>query len=534
MSFLNLDHSTSRRGVLFALATGALVLTGCTRVDPVPGARTSAPARLVATARWRPAVHLTPAKNWMNDPNGLVFSNGLYHAFYQYNPRGIDWGNIAWGHSTSKDLVHWDEQPVAMNATDTEQIFSGSVVVDSQNTSGLGSLEHPAMVALYTSSYQGGSGRDGVQAQSMAYSVDEGMTWKQYEDNPVLTLNPESQNFRDPKVAWYGPGGYWIMTTVVADDHVVKFFRSDDLRSWAFLSDFSGVGPQDGLWEMPELIEMPVEGQPGKRAWVLLLSVNPGGIAGGSGMTYFVGDFDGTRFAPGGQTGSTQPWLDHGADYYAATSISGAPGGRPVLMGWMGNWDYAAHVPTSPWRGAMAIPRELTLTAVGDQLEVTSAIADRASRELRSAPAVQVELSPRSEKLAVPQAKSDSAQLVDVVLKPSGTATAGLIVRASADGEQGTTISYDAGAGLLALDRSRSGETGFSSKFSLRHEVAVPMTDGEVRLTVLVDNGSVEVFAQDGRAVLTDTIFPAAANDRLFAFARDGAADLSLSIRNPI
>jgi levanbiose-producing levanase len=473
----------------------------------------------------------------MNDPNGLVYSGGVYHAFYQYNPRGDDWGNIAWGHATSRDLVHWAEQPVAMNATHTEQIFSGSVVVDTKNTSGLGTRQDPAMIALYTSAHEGGPSRAGVQAQSMAYSLDDGTTWKQYDDNPVLTLKPESANFRDPKVTWYEPGGYWIMTTVVADAHVVKIYRSDDLRSWEFLSNFSGAGPQDGLWEMPELVEMPVEGQPGRRAWVLLLSVNPGGIAGGSGMTYFVGDFDGTRFEqrgtpPQDADGPVQPWLDHGADYYAATSISGAPGGRPVLIAWMSNWDYAADVPTTPWRGSMAIPRELTLTAVDDALVVTSAIADRASRVLRSAPAVQVELSPRSERLAVPEARSGSAQLIDVVLTPQGATTAGLIVRASANGEQGTTISYDAGSGLLALDRTRSGKTGFSPKFSLRHEVKVLIHHGEVRLTVLVDNGSVEVFAQDGKAVLTDTIFPAAGNDRVFVFARGGDAEISLQIRN--
>jgi levanbiose-producing levanase len=325
-----------------------------------------------ASDPWRPAAHLTPSKNWMNDPNGLVYENGTYHAFYQYNPKGNDWGNMSWGHSTSTDLVHWTEESVAMEATDTEEIFSGSIVVDTDNTSGLGSTDEPAMVALYTSAYKDNAPLPkGAQAQSVAYSLDHGRTWKKHQGNPVLNLEPASPNFRDPKVTWYEPGGYWVMTTVVADDHVVKLYKSTDLLHWDFLSDFSGVGAQGGLWEMPELLEVPVEGG-NERRWVMLVSINPGGIAGGSGMQYFTGDFDGVTFRAEGAAPPDAPlqdhqWVDYGADFYAATTISGAPGGKPVLFGWMGNWDYAQKLPTTPWRGAMAIPRELTLSTAASR-----------------------------------------------------------------------------------------------------------------------------------------------------------------------
>ncbi|BAS13324.1 levanase [Arthrobacter sp. Hiyo8] len=278
---------------------------------------------------WRPAAHLTASQNWINDPNGLVYENGTYHAFYQHNPHGNFWGDMSWGHSTSTDLVHWTQKPVAMEGSASEEIFSGAIVPDTKNASGLGSAENPPLVALYTSSYgDGGALPKGSQAQSVAYSLDHGTSWTKYKGNPVLSLQPASNNFRDPKITWYEPGKYWVMTTVVADAQVVKLFKSTDLLHWTFLSDFSGVGAQGGLWEVPELLQMDVDGGNGLKKWVMILSINPGGIAGGSGMQYFVGNFDGTRFTaenaakPGDPLTESQ-WLDHGADFYAANTITG-------------------------------------------------------------------------------------------------------------------------------------------------------------------------------------------------------------------
>jgi fructan beta-fructosidase len=501
-----------------------------------------------ASDPWRPAAHLTPSKNWMNDPNGLVYENGTYHAFYQYNPKGNDWGNMSWGHSTSTDLVHWTEESVAMQATDAEEIFSGSIVVDTDNTSGLGSTDEPAMVALYTSAYKDNAPLPkGTQAQSVAYSLDHGHTWKKHQDNPVLNLEPASPNFRDPKVTWYEPGGYWVMTTVVADDHVVKLYKSTDLLNWDFLSDFSGVGAQGGLWEMPELLEVPVEGG-NERRWVMLVSINPGGIAGGSGMQYFTGDFDGVTFRAEGAAPPDAPlqdhqWVDYGADFYAATTISAAPGGKPVLFGWMGNWDYAQKMPTTPWRGAMAVPRELTLSN-GDRGKpaLSSSIASVPAAVLSSGPASERRLDVDDGSQPLGEAFSSRSQLLDVELKPDGAAEAGIQLRGSGeagstpggstDGKDGLRISYQPQSGNLRIDRSAAGTSNFSDKFSPYHEVKVPLVDGKLKLRILLDSSSVEVFAPGNGMVITDLFLPEWADTDASVFSNGGNTGFTLTGRN--
>ncbi|MGP0222625.1 glycoside hydrolase family 32 protein [Paenarthrobacter sp. NCHU4564] len=540
------SHRLSRRQLLAASAAVVVSFTAasCTAprtsesTTPVPALGGPQPS---ASDPWRPAVHLTASKNWLNDPNGLVFHDGTYHAFYQYNPRGNSWGNMSWGHSISKDLVHWEERPVAMEAGPEEEIFSGCIVVDKDNASGLGSAENPPMVALYTSAY-GRNGRlpQGAQAQSVAFSLDNGTTWEKYHGNPVLNLQPTNNNFRDPKITWYEPGRYWVMTTVVADAQVVKMFKSTDLLQWDFLSDFSGVGAQGGLWEVPELLQMRVEGSTARK-WVMLLSINPGGIAGGSGMQYFVGEFDGTTFtaenaaAPDAPLSESQ-WLDHGADYYAASSITGAPGGKPILLGWMGNWDYAQHVPTTPWRGSMAIPRELTLVRGEQRLELRSAIAAAAVSALEAKGGADVkDLTVDSEVRELPL--TARSQLLDVELD-LGTATeAGILLRrASQDGpgegaDGGLRISWNAGSRTLKVDRSQAGTTNFSENFSPWHEVRLPASERTVRLRILLDSSSVEVFAEDGQAVVSDTFFPGWDNLGTAVFSMDGAASFSVRSR---
>ncbi|MFC5661927.1 GH32 C-terminal domain-containing protein [Kitasatospora misakiensis] len=249
---------------------------------------------------YRPQTHYTPAQNWMNDPNGLVYYSGEYHLFYQYNPDGNSWGNMSWGHAVSTDLVHWNELPLAIPHDSGEMVFSGSVVVDTGNTSGFGSATNPAMVAVYTSAYP-----DGKQAQSLAYSTDRGRTWTKYAGNPVLDIG--SQAFRDPKVQWYAPTRSWLMTVVMADEHKVVFYTSRDLKSWTRLSEFGPAGATGGAWECPDLFPLAVDGDPARIKWVLVVSLNPGGIAGGSGMQYFLGDFDGTTFTPDDNGSYTPP-----------------------------------------------------------------------------------------------------------------------------------------------------------------------------------------------------------------------------------
>ncbi|MFC8040315.1 glycoside hydrolase family 32 protein [Paenarthrobacter sp. NPDC057355] len=530
----------SRRQLLAASAAVVVAFSAasCT-ASPTP-APTPAGSTPTASDPWRPVAHLTAEKNWLNDPNGLVYHDGTYHAFYQYNPRGNSWGNMSWGHSTSKDLVNWEQQPVAMEASAAEEIFSGCMVMDSNNASGLGSAGNPPMVALYTSAYgKNGALPQGAQAQSVAYSLDSGTTWQKHSGNPVLNLAPTNNNFRDPKVFWYEPGQYWVMTTVVADAQVVKLFKSTDLLHWDYLSDFSGAGAQGGLWEVPELVHMPVEGSTAKK-WVMLLSINPGGIAGGSGMQYFVGEFDGTRFTAENAAAPDAPltesqWLDHGADYYAANSISHAPGDKPVLLGWMGNWDYAQNVPTTPWRGSMAIPRELTLVRGERRYELRSAIATTA-REALERRRGEV----RNKNLTVDSSVQDlggdfegRSQLIELELDLISAQEAGIIVRRSADGKSGLRISYTKESRTLKVDRSQAGTTNFSEKFSPYHQVQLPSaeSDGKVHLTILLDSSSVEVFAQDGVAVISDTFYPDWDATGTSVFGTDGEARFDVRSR---
>lgn len=509
-----------------------MACAACTRVAATP---CNAPADN-GTPQWRPAVHYTPARNWMNDPNGLVYDNGRYHLFYQYNPLGRDWGNMSWGHATSTDLVHWREHPVAMRANATEEIFSGSIVADRLNTSGLGKPGHPPLVALYTSVYKAGSGHaPGIQAQSLAYSLDHGTTWQPYAHNPVLTLDPESKQFRDPKVTWYAPGGYWLMTTVVADAHVVKLYRSDDLIHWTFLSDFMRPGvPHDGtLWEMPDLVPLPLDGDPARIRWVMIVNVNPWSIAGGSGAMYFVGNFDGRTFtpdriAPAGSDPAQFRWVDHGADFYAAGTFSGAPGTRPVAIAWMSNWDYAAKVPTAPWRGATTLPRELSLKTIDGEPALVVAPAAAFDAWADGRPAVhEGDLTVDSTTRALSATTRGVVQRITVTIAPQHAAQAGLIVRRSADGSVGTRIVYDTEKRTLTLDRSQSGETNFADTFSREHIVNLPLEHGQLRLEIVVDRGSVEVFANGGRVALTDLIFPPLDADRIAVFAEQGRATFS-------
>ncbi|RQZ52214.1 glycoside hydrolase family 32 protein [Burkholderia sp. Bp9099] len=514
--------------LLFACAASA----ACTHATAAPCG--TPPGN--ATPQWRPAVHYTPQRNWMNDPNGLVYENGRYHLFYQYNPLGHDWGNMSWGHATSTDLVHWREQPVAMRASATEEIFSGSIVADTHNTSGLGAAGETPLVALYTSVYKDGSGHAaGTQAQSLAYSLDHGATWRPYARNPVLTLDPESKQFRDPKVSWYAPGRYWLMTTVVADAQVVKLYRSDDLIHWSFLSDFTlpDVPHAGALWEMPDLVPLPVDDDPRHIKWVMIVNVNPWSIAGGSGAMYFVGDFDGRTFvpdrvAPAGSDPARFRWVDHGADFYAAGTFSGAPGARPVAIAWMSNWDYAAKAPTAPWRGATTVPRELALKTIGGEptLIVTPAAAFDAWADGR--PAVhEGNLNVESATRTLSDATRGTVQRITVTIAPRRAARAGLIVRGSADGSIGTRIVYDTAKRTLTLDRSRSGATDFAGTFSREHIVDLPLEHGQLRLEIVVDRGSVEVFANGGRVALTDLIFPPPDADRVAVFAEHGSATFS-------
>lgn len=610
---------------------------------------------------FRPRFHFTPERNWMNDPNGMVYYEGEYHLFYQYNPFGNKWGHMSWGHAVSKDLVRWEHLPVALQEENGVMIFSGSAVIDWKNTSGFGKDGKPPMVAIYTGH------REKRQDQHIAFSNDHGRTWTKYEKNPVLDLG--LADFRDPKVFWHEPTSRWVMVVALPVERKVHLYASQDLKDWKKLSEFGPAGAVSGIWECPDLFPVPVEGAPRTTKWVLIVNVGSAAPAGGSGCQYFVGDFDGTRFAadaspgaakeevpdgkliagfdgadyagwkvegeafgaspakgtlknqqpvsgfrgPGlvnsyfkgddtegtlmsppftvsadyvnflvgggayaGETcvnlvidgkvartatgrenerlgwhswdardlrgksatlqivdrrkghwghinvdhvmladapargGHAEPalWADFGPDFYAAVSWSDIPesDGRRLWLGWMSSWPYAGDVPTSPWRSAMTVPRELLLHRGPGGFR----LVQRPIKELESLRGTPVRHSggTGSEVNAwlkgAPLPECYDAELELTV--PSGGAAA-IKVRRGANEE--TVISADLGSQQISIDRRKSGRADFHQKFPGTYVAPLEAKDGKVRLRLLVDTSSVEVFAEDGAVVLSALIFPA-------------------------
>ena len=360
MNVLDRTHSGSPRRTRTTTAAAAVLAVLATTAT---GSAASSAEPAPYTEQYRPQFHYTPAKNWMNDPNGLVYHEGEYHLFYQHNPSGNQWGNMSWGHAVSADLVHWTELPVAIPQDDEEMVFSGSAVVDKENTSGFGTKDNPAMVAVYTRLDKA----TGIQSQALAYSTDRGRTFTKYADNPVIDIG--SRDFRDPKVFWYEPGREWIMSVALSAEHKVRFYRSSDLKTWEYLSDFGPAGATGGVWECPDLFPLAVDGDKKKTKWVLLVNMNPGGIAGGSANQYFTGTFDGTRFvaddkpyaAPTGRDvgsfddGTYGGWTPEGTAFGTAPATGNLPG-QGGVSDWVGaglansfnNFDTGTGTLTSP------------------------------------------------------------------------------------------------------------------------------------------------------------------------------------------
>lgn len=493
-----------RRG--FLAGTGALIAAGLV----APGQRAAIAGGSSNTPHWRPTVHFTPERNWMNDPNGMVYFQGEYHLFFQHNPYGDQWGNMSWGHAVSHDLVHWEELAVALEPDELGMIFSGSAVVDHDNTSGLFDAE-PGLVAIYTSAGE-------TQQQSIAYSTDRGRTWTKYAGNPVIE-NPGVTDFRDPKVFWHDETQRWVMS--LAEGDRIGFYASPDLLHWDRLSEFGAdQGAHGGVWECPDLFRLPVDGQSGRSKWVLIVSINPGGPAGGSGTQYFLGEFDGTRFHNDGAPDEVR-WIDQGADFYAAVTWSNIPDidGRRLWVGWMSNWQYAADVPTSPWRGSMSVPRELSLIETGEGLRV----AQRPVAELE-----RVRTAPRRWSGAVSDAPEHRGSELDMTteFQLDGTSATSFGLEVFRGDDQVTRVGYDVTAQQLFVDRTDSGAT-VSDGFPARHAAEHVPEDGVVRMRVLLDRCCVEVFGDRGQVVLTDLVFPDPRGNRVRPFAEGGEVNLN-------
>lgn len=439
------------------------------------------------TTSLRPAAHFTTRASWLNDPNGLLYHRGVYHLFFQTNPHGSTWGNISWGHATSTDLVEWTEHDIAIPFTAEEMAFSGSAVVDHRNTAGFAADGQTALVAIYTSAVPARASAPASQSQSLAFSVDDGATWTRYAGNPVLDIG--SAEFRDPKVFWHGDDdGHWVMVAVEAVDRRVVVYVSSDLIEWTYASDFGPAHAVEGVWECPDLFPLAVEGTDEVR-WVLVVSMNPGGIAGGSGTQYFVGDFDGRTFTPERLTESGDPldydWLDYGRDYYAAVSFSNVPDGRRLMIGWASNWDYANQTPTHPWRSAMSLVREVTLRR---HIDGRVRLVQRATLPTDTAGMAV-------HRLSVPSAPGERW---DVVLGGAGP--------------DEVTITVDGDDRSITVDRTRSGVTDFHPSFPSVDRAPLPADEGSedsvVDLLIVVDAMIIEIFAGDGSVVLTEQVFP--------------------------
>jgi fructan beta-fructosidase len=439
--------------------------------------------------KFRPQLHFSPRQRWTNDPNGMVFLNGQYHLFFQYYPDSTVWGPMHWGHTISKDLIHWEEQPIALYPDSLGYIFSGSAVADSNNTSGFGAGGKTPMVAIFTSHDPKGerAKRNDFQNQSIAYSLDNGTTWTKYRDNPVVK-NPGITDFRDPSVMWYEPKKKWIMTLATKD--CVTFYSSGNLKVWARESVFGKQeGAHGGVWECPNLIRL------GEK-WVLIVSINPGGPNGGSATQYFTGDFDGRTFTPDSKK---LKWIDYGPDDYAGVTWNNT-GKRKIFLGWMSNWQYANVVPTTAWRGAMTLPRELALVKVKGEYYVSS----QPVKEL-------------NELVADEKTIEDISQLG---LDTNTLHASGYKIHFTADKLSDFSFSFSNGTGdkVLAgyerssnryfIDRTHSGKTDFSEKFTGRHYAPRITDQTNVEMTVVIDNASIELFADNGLTTMTAIFFP--------------------------
>ena len=455
----------------------------------------------------------------MNDPNGMVFLNGKYHLFYQHYPEGTKWGPMHWGHAVSKDLVHWEHQPIALFPDSLGWIFSGSAVYDKDNTSGLGKDGKAPLVAIFTHHNKKleTEGRKDFQYQSIAYSLDEGKTWTKYEGNPVLK-NPGIVDFRDPKVRWNEEVKRWILTLATKDR--ITFFSSPDLKNWTKESEFGEtIGAHGGVWECPDLFPMQLDG---KTAWVLLVSINPGGPNKGSATQYFVGDFDGKTFKP---YSTDTKWLDWGTDNYAGITFSNT-GNRSIFMGWMNNWQYAEIVPTTSWRGAGTLPRELSLKTVGNSVFVSSEPVAEFSKIVgnnSSNSDVQIKGTLDLSGKIKDYNSQFQLKLASEELKNFS------IVLSNELGEE-LLIGYNKQDNQYFVDRSKAGKVSFEKGFGIKHISPRISKASNTDITLIVDVSSVELFADGGLNVMTDLVFPNKTFNRLEIRSADGFVIKSLSV----
>jgi fructan beta-fructosidase len=482
--------------------------------------------RLKVKEKFRPQFHFSPESNWMNDPNGMVYYDGEYHLFYQYHPFGTTWGPMHWGHAVSKDLIHWDHLPIALAPDENGAIFSGSAVVDWNDTTDFFDGKS-GLVAIFThADHYPGSDRP-RQRQSLAYSTDNGRTWTKYEGNPVL-VEENITDFRDPKVFWHEETNKWVM--ILAAGNHVRFYTSKDLKTWNFASEFGQeAGSHAGVWECPDLFKLPVNGNPNHNKWVMIVSIgNESAYEEGSRTQYFIGDFDGLTFT-NDHSNDTILWLDHGRDNYAGVTWSDIPSedGRRLFIGWMSNWKYANETPTVSWRSAMTLPRELSLAETSDGVRlIQTPVAEL--KKLRQDKQSWENLNLEADKNLALEFSGDQLEII-AEFELQSTTEFGLKVRKS-DIEE-TIIGFSASENFLFVNRVNSGISNFNEFFPCKHGASLSPKNNRIKLHIFVDCSSVEVFANEGELVLTDQIFPDPSSKGLELYTKDGKVKLlSLTI----
>jgi fructan beta-fructosidase len=449
---------------------------------------------------YRPQFHFSPEKKWMNDPNGMLYYKGTYHLFYQYYPEDIVWGPMHWGHATSPDLIHWQHKKIALYPDSLGLIFSGSAVMDVNNTSGLGTKENPPMIAIFT--YHNmefeKAGKVNTQTQGLAYSLDEGETWKKYESNPIIN-NFVLRDFRDPKVFWNENSKIWNLVLVAGDR--AQFYTSKNLINWNLESEFGqNSGAHGGVWECPDLFKLKIEGTQEEK-WVLIVSINPGAPNGGSATQYFVGDFDGKSFTT---SQKETKWVDYGTDNYAGVTYNDVPNGERIFLGWMSNWNYARNTPTTNWRSAMTLPRTLSLSTIKGDYVLQSKPVSQFNQQLTTEFSKEkIKIKKGSEKtLNYPNFNQSQIQFK--------AENKNLILVFSNVENDSLVLNYDAQKQQFSIDRRQSGKVDFEKSFGEKtHTTPTPnLISKSIDFQIILDWSSIEIFLNGGIYTFTEQIFP--------------------------
>lgn len=466
--------------------------------------------------KYRPLYHHTPLYGWMNDPNGMVYKDGVWHLCYQWNPFGSKWQNLSWGRSTSRDLIHWEHQGAVLEPDGLGMIFSGSSAIDSTNSAGFGAN---SIVAMYTSAAAS-------QIQSLAYSTDGGNTFTTYPANPVLTLESEA---RDPNIFWNNESKQWTLVLANALEKEMLIFTSPNMKQWTLQSSFGkGIGAQDGVWECPDLFQLNVSNT-GEKKWVLLCNINPGGIQGGSATQYFVGEFDGKTFKADTDANGNIPtkWMDYGKDHYATVSWSDAPDKRRTVIGWMGNWQYAAEIPTMQFRSANTLPRDLSLFRYSDGQYYLASAPSPEMLNLRDQSinkSTRFSVGKKVKTLSLPTKNDGICEIVmDLDTRRSSKVTMTLTNKQ----QEKVIMTYDAQNAQLSFDRTQSGLVNFSQDFPSVTVNPTYSENGKVSLRIFIDRSSIEVFEKEGRFVQTNLVFPTSPYTTLSLQSNGGMARVS-------